>query len=389
MRLNSINFNTILRQGAKKLPALGVLFFALGLSSCDNVVYDDDPNCPGVALRFVYNHHMEPTVGADGNAFPGNVDCVNVLVFDTLGNYVTQFAETSTVLRDENYRMELPLDTGYYHLVVYGGTACENSTFELNATEWTSTRAAGNTKDDIRVTLPLNEQGYSNKQLHDIEARTGGLFYGTYDLHLTQEDLDTPELQVHTVYLVKNTNNIQIILQELSNPYKIDYADYNFKIVDDNFVLDGYNKTISVATDDFQPYYSPYAAENRIMGYVDVEGKNNGEPVEIDSTRIVQVACAEFSTSRLLIEHIATARLVVTSTKEKDKNGNDKEIINIPLITYLSAIRGFGDSWIKSDQEFLDRQSRWTMMFFLLKNVWVSARVCINDWTVRVNDIEL
>ena len=385
MRLNSIyKLNAMLRQGAKKLPALGALCLVMGFSSCDSMsVYDDDPDCYlGIALRFVYDYHMEP----NANAFMGNVDCVNVLVFDNKGNYVTQFTETSNALQSESYRMDIPLEAGSYHLVVYGGTACEHSAFELTS-DWTATDTRSNTTDDIRVTLPLNEQGVSKKQLHNIEERTGGLFYGTLDFTLTEEDINS-NYREETVYLIKNTNNIQIILQELTSPYHLDHADYDFKIIDDNFVLDGQNKAISIATEDFQPYYTPYAAENRVMGYVET-GTNNGEPVEIDSTRLVQVACAEFSTSRLFLEHLPTARLVVTCNKEKDSQGNDREIINIPLITYLSAIKGFGDSWIKGDQEFLDRQSRWTMMFFLTHNVWVSTRISVNWWTVRINDIEL
>lgn len=382
MRLNSVNFNTMLRRGAKRLPLLGVLCLAMGLSSCESIL-DEEPNCRlGIALNFVYDYHMEP--GA--NAFTSNVDCVNVFVFDKNGNYVKQFTETTDVLRDPNYRMELPLDLGDYHLVVYGGTACEDASFELTPDFRSAESRSGSTKDDILVTLPL-ENGISQKQLHDIEARTGGLFYGTLDVTLTDQDYAV-EYREETVYLMKDTNNIQVILQELNSPYEVDYNEYNFYIIDDNFKLDGYNNVIHTATADYQPMYLPYAAENRLMGYVEYE-ETPGTLLEEDENRPVQVACAEFSTSRLLIEHLPTARLLVTSRVKKDANGNDKVIIDIPLLSYLTAVRGFGDSWIKSDQEFLDRQSRWTLMFFLQRNMWVSARVSVNWWTVRINDVEL
>ena len=382
MRFNSVIFNTMLRKGAK-LPILGVLGLALlGLSACNDLIYNDDPDCRlGIALRFVYEYHME----RGANAFPSNVDCVNVFVFDKQGNYVTQFSETTDVLRDENYRMEMPLEVGEYQLVVYGGTACENSAFDLTPDFTTGSRSGS--KDDIIVTLPLNDKGVSNKQLHDIDKRTGGLFWGVLSFTLTEQDIAS-KYREETVYLMKDTNNIQVILQELNSPYQINYEDYNFYIIDDNFVLDVANKVIPIATDEFQPYYTPYAAENRIMGYVEYE-ERNGAQLEEDTERPVQVACAEFSTSRLFIEHIPTAHLVVTSNIEKDTNGNDKLIIDIPLITYLTAIRGFGESWIKTDQEFLDRQSRWTLMFFLQRNMWVKARVAVNWWTVRINDIAL
>ena len=382
MRLNSVRFNTMLRRGAHRLSLLGVLGLAMSLGSCEPI-FDEDPNCRlGVALNFVYEYHMEP--GAD--AFPSNVDCVTVLVFDKGGNFVTQLTETSDVLRDEKYRMELPLDAGDYHLVVYGGLACEDAAFDFTP-DFAAASNRSARKEDILVTLPLNKEGVSDKQLHDIDQRTGGLFYGTLDLTLTELDYTTT-FREETVYLMKDTNNIQVILQELQYPYQIDYKDYNFRIVDDNFVLDGFNNVVPVYTPEYRPYYLPYNAENRIMGQVEYKDQN-GALLEENKDQPVQVACVEFSTSRLLLEHLETARLIISSKSEKDALGRDKELINIPLITYLTAIRGFGDSWIRSDQEFLDRQSRWSMIFFLQRGLWVNAMVSVNWWTVRINNIEL
>ena len=363
----------------------GLLCLAAGLSACEPI-YDAAPDCRlGIALRFVYDYHMEP--GA--NAFPVNVDCVSVLVFDDEGNFLTQFTETTEVLADENYRMGIPLDPGQYHLVVYGGVTCDDASFDFTP-DWSQAANRTARQDDILVSLPLHPLAdnaadrVSNSQLHDIEAGTGGLFYGTLDVSLTEDDIDSDYREV-TVYLMKDTNNIQIILQELSNPYVANCEDFIFRIIDDNFVLDGYNRPVSVATAEDQPYYAPYAMENRVMGYVE-PAYREGVRLEEDESRPVQVACAEFSTSRLFVEHMPTARLLVTTLRE---DGSEKTVIDIPLLVYLSAIRGFGDSWIKSDQEFLDRQSRWTLMFFLQRNVWVSTLVSVNWWTVRINDIIL
>lgn len=400
MRLNSIKRNALLRWGAGRLSALsGALCIALGFSSCESI-FDADPNCRlGVALNFVYEYHMEP--GA--NAFPSNVDCVEVFVFDADGNYVRSFSETSDALRDVNYRMEIPLEAGDYHFLVYGGLTCEHPRFEFKPGWTPETRAviegcnhALAAWDDVRVTLPLEEDGASRTELHDIEARTGGLFYGTLDVTLTEEDLDV-NLKPMTVYLMKDTNTIQVILQELNYPNQIDVDNYRFRIVDDNFVLDGHNKALSIATADFQPRYEPYVTKNRVMGYVAPSDKN-GEKVEEDAEREVQVACAEFSTSRLFLEHIATAKLIVTNKNVTDNQGNEQVLIDIPLIRYLAETLTYGDSrWIARDrdlrdpelyQEFLDRQSRWTLMFFLQHDVWVNALVAVNWWTVRINDID-
>lgn len=387
MNLKSVILNNILRKRAQRLSLLGMLCLALGLNSC-NSIYDDDPNClHGIALRFVYDYHMEK--GA--NSFPANVDCINVFVFDSNGNCVTQFKETSDALRSESYRMEIPLDNGKYTIIAYGGMACDNPSFSLTP-DWKAPEFIGTNKDDLVVTLPL-EGGVSKKQLHKIEERTGGLFFAQpLEVELTDKDYSTTYRE-ETVYMMNDVNDIQITLQELNDPYQVDYNDYDFKIVDDNFVLDSKNNPIYQATEDYQPYYKPYALENTKIGKVKNADSRNTEPIEQDEDDEVQVARAEFSTSRLFhnkdYSHINSARLIVTSKKETERDGTPKKIIDIPLIGYLLLIWGEGDSWIKTPQEYLDRQSRWRLMFFLQEGKWVEATVSVDNWIVRVNDIDL
>lgn len=378
-----IKRNNILRRGI--LPLLGMFMLAAGMTSCDNsFIYDDTSDCfPGVALRFVYDYHME----RGANSFPANVDCVNVFVMDTDGNYITHFTETSDRLKEESYRMILPLEEGEYHLLVYGGLACDKPSFKLHPGWLTSANPAGH-KDDILVKLPVaDDLTISDTKLHDTEERTGGLFYGTLDITIDNSDWRNDKRE-ETVYMMKDTNNIQVILQELASPYQIDEKDYHFYITDDNFVLDGYNNPVHISTETYQPTYLPYNRENRIMGYVEPAG-GNGTLVKEDESRPVQVAAVEFSTSRLFVDHLDKARLVVTTERVTEDDGSPKKIIDIPLITYLTATKGFGQNWIKSDQEYLDRQSNWNLMFFLVSNVWVNARVAVNSWIVRVNDVEL
>ena len=386
MSLKSFKFNDMLRERAKRLSLLGVLCLALGLSSCESI-YDDDPNClQGIALRFVYDYHMEP--GA--NAFAANVDCINVFVFDEAGNYVKQFKETSDVLRNDWYRMNIPLESGKYQLIVYGGLACEHSRFSLTP-DWLATPTAK--KEDIRVTLPRNAQGESDVRLHEIVERpdgilepTGGLFYGTLEVEVTEDDYNTTYRE-ETVHLMNDVNNIRIILQELDYPKHVDYRDYDFKIIDDNFVLDSNNNPVHMATADNQPVYVPYVADN-IPGKAAKNVGSNGVRLEEDEKQDIQLACVEFSTSRLLAKHWKTARLVITSKTETDKNGNPATVMDILLMDYLLAAQGFGDTWIKSDQEYLDRQSRWTLMLFLQHGYWAKLDFVVNDWTIHVENID-
>lgn len=389
MILKSVKLNDILRRGAR-LPLLGVLCLAMGLSSCDSFsIYDDDPNCVhGIALRFVYDYHME----RGANSFPAKVDCINVFVFDEDGNYVTQFKETSDALLSENYRMEMELDNGKYTIIAYGGMACEHANFTLTP-DWQSPEFQSVHKNDFIVTLPRDGKGVSDKQLHNIAERTGGLFFAQpLEIELTDDDYNTTYRE-ETVYMMNDVNDIKIVLQELHDPKVVDYNDYNFEIIDDNFVLDSKNDPIYVATEDYQPSYKPFYMDNPQIGQAMNATSSITQPLEQDEDNKVQVALAEFSTSRLFhnenYSHLDSARLLITSQKEKDKNGKPREIINIPLIRYLLLTFTPGTSWIKTYQEYLDRQSDWTLMFFLQNGKWVETNVSVNDWIVRVNDIEL
>lgn len=368
------------------LTMLLTMILATGLTGCnDNIIYDDQSECySGVKVKFIYDYHLEP--GA--NAFPANVDCVTVFVFDTDGNYITHFSETSAELRSDQYRMELPLEIGNYELIAYGGVTCEKPTFNFSP-GWLTAGQKDGRKHDILVELPVNGDGVSKNKLHDLEERTGGLFYGTIPLEITEDDWNVPgNMREVILPMIKDTNNIRVVLQQISYPNTLDYNDFDFKIIDDNFILDGTNLPAASTKADTEKSYEPYAYENVKMGYMEA-GANNGDPAEYDENREVTVAAAEFSTSRLLVQNIPTARLVVTSKTMHDNDGNDKVLIDLPLIMYLKATRSFGTNWIKDDQEYLDRRSDWTMFFFLQRNEWVKTKIVVNDWTVRINDINL
>ena len=41
------------------------------------------------------------------------------------------------------------------------------------------------------------------------------------------------------------------------------------------------------------------------------------------------------------------------------------------------------------DQEFLDRENNWSLIFFLDNNHnWIRTHIVVNDWIVRINDAE-
>lgn len=323
-------------------------------SSCDNIFEDLKP-CPhGVSLRFVYEYNMEYA-----NSFPKKVDCLTLIIYDNDGNYIDTRTVTGPELQDERYRMTLNLDPGTYRFVAYGGMECPESSFSF--VESTRTGEEGVALENLLVRLK-EECIYtpSKKKLHHM-------YWGTLSLETSDNYTEG------TVEMMKNTNNIRIVLQhEYGDP--LDPADFEFEISDDNTVL----KAID---DDIVPAgtvtYTPWATGMLQTGVI-----ITGDDVE---PYPVTVAYAELMTSRLMKKNSPT----LTIRKSRDaKEEPGKEILSIPLNNYLLAMRSDHYKHM-SDQEFLDRESDWTLFFFLRPNgTWLRTQIVVNDWVVRINDAE-
>ena len=330
----------------KKITTIigAILFTApmiVSLSSCESI-YDELDPCP-VNLRFVYEYNMEYA-----NAFPSKVDCLTLLVYDEKGNFITKRTETSDVLKDENYRMVVDdLEKGNYHLIAYGGMACGKQSFTM------SPEPAANTQmQNLQVSLPVSESRTSDKQLHN-------LYFGESELVVTGEDRTEK-----VVKMIKDTNNIRIVLQQLS-AQNVSDSDFSVRITDDNTLMDYKNAVVPNGEVTYFPWIH---GEQTVNGTINAQDK-------------VKVAFSELSVARLM--ESSKARLIITL------NENGKEIVNIPLIDYLMLLKGSLYAEMGA-QEFLDRQSEWALVFFLdSKNEWVTTQIIINDWIIRLNDVEI
>ncbi len=322
-----------------RLQALAAAVFAL--SSCD-AVYDDLDPCPeGVSLRFVYDYNMEYA-----NAFPKKVDCLTLYIYDAGGNYMGTRTETSQALSDESYRMDIDLAAGDYHFVAYGGMACDKASF-ATVTE----PSAGASLSGLSTVL-IHEDGVSDRELHDF-------YFGSLDVTVPENGTSYTE---GTVEMMKNTNNIRIVLQQLSGEPVSD-ADFTFTVTDDNTRFGYDNGIISAGTISYLPWST---------GQMSAGTRTDGDGEE------VVTAYAELSCSRLVTSN--SPRLVVCRASDGGT------VIDIPLINYLLLVKSdhYGDM---GSQEFLDRQSDWSLMFFLDEGqTWARTYIVINDWTVRIND---
>ncbi len=329
--------------------ALTAALLVFSLASCDGIKEGMTPCPEGVSLRFVYNYNM-----LYANAFPGNVDCLTVYVYDSEGNYLETHTEQTGALADEAYRMQLDLKPGQYHFVAYGGLACPQASFRTDKEP-----AAGSSVDDLETYLPEGG-GASYRELH-------GFYFGELDMEVTY---NTAKYDEGTVEMMKNTNNIQIMLQHLDNePVYAD--DFTFSITDDNTRFDCHNSLIPVGTTT----YLPWAKGQRTTG-TRADGDANGD---YEAEENVVLAYAELSTSRLWTGN--SPRLTVT------RNDDGENIIEIPLNNYLLLMKSDHYSDM-GNQEFLDRESDWSLVFFLDEgDNWYRVYIIVNDWVVRINDI--
>lgn len=325
---------------------LGAMLATVALSSCERIFEDLDP-CPhGVSLRFVYDYNME-----FANAFPKQVDCLTLYIYDDKDNYVDTKIVTGAELQDEDYRMTLDLEKGNYHFVAYGGLACDKSSFSL-----LQTPAAGSKRTDLRAVMDADCLTVPERRnLHDM-------FWG--QLTLATADLYSEG----TVKMMKNTNSIRIVLQHVDGtPVKAD--DFDFEIIDDNTLFNYDNNLLPNGNITYIPW-----AKGQAQTGVSIVGPDQVVP------RPVEVAYAELSTSRLMTKN--SPRLLV-------KRHEDAEtVIDFPLNNYLLLMRSDRYSEM-GNQEYLDRESRWTLYFFLQAGIWLQTRIVVNDWVVRINDIEM
>ncbi len=320
-----------------------VVASVLTLPSCESL-YDDLQPCPqGLRVRFIYDYNME-----FANAFPAQVDCLTVFLYDSEGHWLaTRTDATPKQLADENWRMEFDLEPGQYTLLAYGGMQCDKSSFSFTS------NPAETPLRDLRVRLNSDcLTSPAGQQLHR-------LFYGRVNAEVKAGGTDYNNV---TVSMIKDTNNLRVLLQQVSGE-KIDVNNFEFRVVDNNTLM-GWNNDVLPSP---QVSYYPWT-------------KGNASPGQLPDYSEASVAWAEMSFPRLVTG--LQPHLIVTNRLTGETT------IDIPLNNYLLLLKSMAYAKM-GNQEFLDRESQWNMLFFLDNNMqWIKTTIVINDWIVRINDIE-
>lgn len=320
------------------------LFFAAS-TSCD-LIHEDLEPCPqGFRLRFVYDYNLE---FADG--FSKQVDCLTVMVFDKEGRYVT----TQTAGKDDTFnpdwRMELKLPAGDYQLLAYGGMECELKSFDF-----VSDPKALNISE---VQVKMKDEFLTSPEGRDLHP----LFYGRLSATVPAVQPGTTYVE-ETVYMMKDTNDLRIVLANESM-LPTHGEDFIFEITDHNTLFNSDNKVISTENVTFYPW-----------------DKGTISLGEISDNETFDVAYADFGLSRLIDRSGANLKITRVS--------DGVSVLDVPLINFLLLYKAKNKKWeAMPNQEFLDRESRWSLMFFLTDSgQWLQTKIMVNDWEVRINDV--
>lgn len=338
---------------------------SLSLTSCNGVIYDEEGDCSVTyRLKFRYDMNLK---WAD--AFANEVKSVHLYAFDQSGTLVWEGTESGSVLAADGYSMTLPLPAGNYKLVAWCGLDNEGSA-EKSFTVPEAT--VGKTKL-ADITCKLNTRSNETYDAYS-DKRLDFLFHGQLDVMLP-ENLDGGDY-TYVMPLVKDTNHIRIILQQLSAEH-LDVNQFNFRIEDANGFMGSDN--LLIGEDPVN-----YLEWNKQSGTAGV-----GKPDILSASRgIIQVngAIADFTVGRMMADH--KKKMILTIT-----NHRGELVAQVPVIQYALLAKDYYEEAYghkMDDQEFLDREDEYVLTFFLDQNLqWISTSILIHSWRIVLHDYDL
>lgn len=309
-----------------------ILFTLCTLILCNacSWVDDDRSDCPTGCWLKLSYTYNMMNVDAAST----QVKDVTLFILDQDGNCIDREEVDSATLHSNQCMIRIPssLPEGDYSFLVWAGLA--DSCYQYTPSS---------------LILSTNEAGEQDKRL-------SSLFHGRLD-HIHVSD----EYQTYPVSLTKNTNVMSCVLQSLgTTPLNSD--DFRLELTACNGRMDHRNAPI----DDTPVCYLPFMQKDANL-------------------EDIQVVNAGMNTLRLMEQDNSRLRLIYQPSGES--------IFNIPLTQYLLFSRNI-DGGNMTPQEYLDRQDRYNLIFFLTPTddpfkPYLCAQMKVNGWIIRINDADL
>lgn len=333
-----------------------LLATSLAFTGCNGLIYDDEGDCdPYYKVKFRYDYYLK-----EGNSFPYEVNAVTLYVIDPeTGKVVWRKTESSDVLKQEDYMMDIDgLAPGNYKLMAWAGDGHKGSPHFTLSDE-------GDDHTGFICTLNRTHDEDGNAVVSENLHR---LYKDLPDEFITREFPDDQGTHIHTVRLMKNTNDITVVLQHISGE-PVDPSAFDFSIVDANGTMDYDNSLMP----DEEITYKPWQVRSGTAhGYV----PENMAEAQFSS------AIADFTVGRMMLDRRKMMTLVITRKKDSGL------VAKVPVIDYALMVKAnYGNM---PDQEYLDRQDKYSMVFFLDDGLrWINTMIYINSWHVVPNDVDV
>lgn len=357
---------------------------AFALSAC-SWMEEDMSKCPdGLDVYFKYDYNLQRA-----DMFADHVGAVTVYVFDEQNRFVMQRSAANSAgaspLKSRDFAIHFggdELAPGKYSLLALAGQKDYDAMLATPGAKFRRTELKPG--DDIsKLTVRLDRGQASADNTAPVEHEDMPLDTLWHGLNVRTAEI-TPDGTVGGVYasvkdtisLTRDTKQLNITLRQSENEGEMLADNYDVRIIDRNGLL-AHDNTPDAA--DSRLCYTPYAQWQTDAA----DDALSSAPGAVG----LQAAHYELFTSRIMKHEDAAddARLVITNRT------NGETVVDINLPYYLTADRDRFSIYRYTAQEFLDREYKYNMNFFLVGGRWqyMIFSIGILDWGVRIQNVDL
>lgn len=364
-----------------------VCFSAIALTTMSSCIKEDMDDCPPaiskVALQFDYTYNVK-----QADAFAAEVKNINVYAFDENGKFFDSYIESREKF-ETGHTMEITgLKDGKYTFVCLARDRQVMSRAEDDEMEFSfaSLTPGVSTIDDLteRMGKDNGEEIKNDKEFAALyTAKT------QVDFQRLNQNGNEGTVVTSTLSLMKCTKTYRIVLL----PYENDQADFkpeNFDVRIEGSAAWLDHKGEKVKNEGIT--YLPYNMERR-ANYDGAHTEVNEEPVD-------QALIYDLSSSRMFERqndrrvvrdgdknNYDDKRIIITDLRDKD---NPIELFNHSLPWFLALCgEKVNQNW--DDQEYLDREDHYVLMFYVSdkRDYNMITKANVNGWNVNIKDTEL
>lgn len=364
-----------------------VCFSAIALTTMSSCIKEDMDDCPPaiskVALQFDYTYNVK-----QADAFAAEVKNINVYAFDENGKFFDSYIESREKF-ETGHTMEITgLKDGKYTFVCLARDRQVMSRAEDDEMEFSfaSLTPGVSTIDDLTARM-----GKDNGEEIKNDKEFAALYTAKtqVDFQRLNQNGNEGTVVTSTLSLMKCTKTYRIVLL----PYENDQADFkpeNFDVRIEGSAAWLDHKGEKVKNEKIT--YLPYNMERR-ANYDGAHTEVNEEPVD-------QALIYDLSSSRMFERqndrrvvrdgdknNYDDKRIIITDLRDKD---NPIELFNHSLPWFLALCgEKVNQNW--DDQEYLDREDHYVLMFYVSdkRDYNMITKVNVNGWNVNIKDTEL